>query len=202
MRRVQFLISVGFLSLILGALTGTVVDELDPKMHVTQKTEEISREEIGCLREALYYEGRGGLVGEQIMQGMVILARVADPDPQWPKTVCGVVHQARQFSYYSDVELMSRPIYAADWGRADAIARQLVREAWVMQLLPHGAECVRSYKMRDAKLASLSPVALKQLHVSAKSLGYFARTQTPVFSVGDHTFYRDREGCKYSLPTT
>lgn len=202
MRFVQKLIVLGFLSLVFGALFGSVVDDLNPSVQLARQQAAHDEEEISCLREALYYEGRGGLVGEQTMQGMVILARVKDPDPEWPKTICGVVHQPRQFSYWSSSEAMSQPIEAVAWGRADALARLLYSKAWVWQKLPHGAECVRSYKVSDTKLASLTPVALKQLHVSARSLGYFAREQVPVFNVGNHTFYQSRLGCKNPLPTT
>jgi len=212
MNTLRQLVCVSFLMILGGALFGLIADDLNPQRMLSIQANETLEEdpsrlvrdeaETGCLREALYYEGRGGLEGEQIQQGMVILARVRDPDPQWPKTICGVVKQPRQFSYNLDAELMMRPLEVPAWGRADRIARELIRDAWKEQFLPHGAECVRTYKMSDEALAKLGPKSLKQLRVSEKSLGYFAKTQKAVFTVGQHTFYQDKVGCKNPLPTT
>ncbi|HEV3245284.1 MAG TPA: cell wall hydrolase [Candidatus Paceibacterota bacterium] len=157
--------------------------------------------EIACLKEALYYEGRGGIVLEQLLQGMIILARVADKDPQWPKTICGAVAQDRQFSYYSDEDVLNRPIERAAMARADMLAKRLYFGAWKTQFLPRGWECVRFYKVSDAKLTSMDEKHLAQLKVSKRSLGYFG-TLRAVATIGSHTFYRDPERCVTPLPTT
>jgi Cell Wall Hydrolase len=207
MRIVRKWVNLLFLALIFGAVLGSAVDDAKMMMRPKPKHQIVfTEEEIGCLREAMYYEGRGGLVGEQIMQGMVIIARATDPDPQWPKTICGVVHQVMkgvpQFSYWGDKALMDLQLEGIAWGNADHLARRLANDVWREQFLPRGAECVRSYKMSDAALAKLSRKSLEQLRVSKRSLDYFERTQIPVFTVGSHTFYRDKEGCKEKLPTT
>lgn len=204
MRLRQFIV-LGFFALIGGALIGSIADDVDPNVRIAKQQAKIDHDETSCLREALYYEGRGGLVGEQIMQGMVILARVADPDPEWPKTICGVVHQIvhgrPQFSYWMDEKVLDRPIDPVAWGRANEIADYLRKKAWSWQLLPRGAACVRSFKVRDTKLAMLSEKGIEQLHVSARSLGFFSRTQKLVFTVGDTGFYQNKSGCDHPLPT-
>lgn len=201
MRLGQFIV-LGFLTLVGGALVGSIKDDLDPSVRLAKQHAEHHEKETACLREALYYEGRGGLVGEQIMQGMVILARVKDPDPQWPKTICGVVHQPGQFSYWNDPGVMGKRIDAVAWGRADEIARNLRKTAWSWQLLPHGAACVRSFKVRDEKLSRLSAKAVSQLHLKRRGLDFFGRTQKLIFTVGDSGFYQNKAGCKHPLPTT
>ena len=192
----------GFFAVVYGAGLGLVADQLNPNLKTMFSQSVDPEKEIACLQEALYYEGRGALPGERTMQGMVILARVKDPDRQWPKTICGVVHQPGQFSYWSDKKLMSARRDVIAWKLMELEARDLIRDAWKKQFLPHGAGCVRSYKLRDVLLASLKPIRLEQLHVSEKSLGFFPRTQVPVFEVGSHTFYQNKSGCKHPLPTT
>ncbi len=63
-------------------------------------------EEWQCLSEALYFEARGESVKGQFAVAEVILNRV--DSPQFPDTVCGVVHQGTgrkyqcQFTYTCD----------------------------------------------------------------------------------------------------
>jgi|GEM_PF-3164173 len=192
----------GVFAVVYGATLGLVADQLNPNLNTMFSQSVDPEKEIACLQEALYYEGRGGLPGERLMQGMVILARVKDPDRQWPKTICGVVHQPGQFSYRSDTKVMKAPRDPITWLLMGAEARDLIHDAWKKQFLPHGAGCVRSFKVRDVILASLKPIRLEQLHVSERSLGFFPRTQAPVFEVGSHTFYQNKDGCKHPLPTT
>jgi len=77
-----------------------------------------SSTQLDCLAEALYFEARGESVKGQFAVADVILNRVQSP--QFPKSVCGVIHQGEgsgrgcQFSYRCD-------------GRSDAISE---REAW------------------------------------------------------------------------
>src|SRR5581483_1012837 len=143
-RIIQKWVPLLFLIGVFGALLGSIVDDVKMLERPKPKRQLVFTEnEIGCLREALYYEGRGGLEGEQIMQGMVIIARATDPDPQWPKTICGVVHQVMkgvaQFSYWSDKPLMEKLPDPFDWSRADRLARWLSKAVWREQFFPHNA---------------------------------------------------------------
>ena len=56
--------------------------------------------EIDCLAEAIYYESRSESPLAQLAVGTVILNRVRSK--RYPNTICGVVHQTCQFSYYCD----------------------------------------------------------------------------------------------------
>lgn len=54
--------------------------------------------EVRCLETAIHYEAKGESVAGQIAVGNVILNRVATN--HFPKTVCAVVKQKNQFSWY------------------------------------------------------------------------------------------------------
>lgn len=60
-------------------------------------TENIDRREIYCLAENIYHEARGESMMGQIAVANVTMNRVASPN--WPNTVCEVVHQPWQFSW-------------------------------------------------------------------------------------------------------
>ena len=62
--------------------------------------EEIEQTELDCLSEAIYYEARGETFMSQLAVGTVIMNRVRIDT--FPDTVCNVVHQGCQFSYYCD----------------------------------------------------------------------------------------------------
>ena len=55
---------------------------------------------LWCLSTNVYHEARGESYIEQIAVSQVVLNRVADS--RWPDTVCGVVTQKNQFSWYWD----------------------------------------------------------------------------------------------------
>lgn len=147
-------------------------------------------EAVMCLAENLYHEARGESRASTYMLGMITLARVADPDPQWPKTICGVVAQDRQFSWVLDYRLATNRSEKRKWEEAEFIARDLIAHAWTRYKLPAGWECARFYKRTDGK------------GVSRASMKFFETRLFPVGSFGDHTAFQVRRGCKYPLPTT
>lgn len=53
-----------------------------------------------CLSANTYHEARGESYREQVAVSQVVLNRVADS--RWPDTVCSVVTQENQFSWYWD----------------------------------------------------------------------------------------------------
>ena len=156
------------------------------RLHIEYRREQA----IMCMAENLYHEGRGEQVGHQYLLGMLTLARVADPDPQWPKTICGVVGQDRQFSWTLDYRLATKRGEQEKWEKAKFIARDLVLHAWVRFLLPRGWACARFYKRTDGK------------GVSKKSQKFFDARLFPVGQFGSHSAFQERRGCKYPLPTT
>jgi spore germination cell wall hydrolase CwlJ-like protein len=81
--------------------------------------------ELDCLAEAVYYEARSESAKGQMAVAEVVLNRVRDPN--FPKTVCGVVFQGRyrttgcQFTFTCDGSLRVKPRGEA-WDRARAVA--------------------------------------------------------------------------------
>lgn len=81
--------------------------------------------ELNCLAEAVYYEARSEDAKGQLAVAEVVLNRVRDPN--FPKTICGVVYQGRyrvtgcQFTFTCDGALGHKPRGEA-WGRARAVA--------------------------------------------------------------------------------
>lgn len=169
-------VTLAFLALMCGGYTA----------HVHAKTEQATM----CLAENLYHEGRGEKPGNVYMIGMLTLARISDPDPQWPKTICGAVAQTRQFSWVLDYKLATNRSEQEQWERAQFIARDLIKNAWVHYLMPKGWECARFYKRSDGK------------GVSKASMRFFETRLFPVGSFGHHTAFQMRKGCSNPLPTT
>lgn len=77
-------------------------------------------ESVGCLTEALYYEARGESEEGYIAVANVIMNRVHSH--RYPNTVCEVVHQRKQFSYYSD----GRPEDFMTNGTKDEVALDII----------------------------------------------------------------------------
>jgi hypothetical protein len=59
-----------------------------------------------CLAKNIYFEARNESLKGKMAVAMVTLRRVQDP--RYPNTVCGVVYENKQFSWYSD-GLSDRP---------------------------------------------------------------------------------------------
>lgn len=78
--------------------------------------------ELFCLTEAIYFEARGEPLEGQLAVALVILNR--QHDNRFPGTVCGVVRQFKQFSYYFD----GLPEHVDDkkaWDTAERIAKSV-----------------------------------------------------------------------------
>lgn len=55
--------------------------------------------EVRCLEAAIHHEAKGESFAGKLAVGNVVLNRVASPG--FPKSVCGVVKQKKQFSWYN-----------------------------------------------------------------------------------------------------
>ncbi|HEY4488653.1 MAG TPA: cell wall hydrolase [Candidatus Paceibacterota bacterium] len=155
-------------------------------VHVQQKKEYA----VMCLAENLYHEARGELRVHQYLIGIIVIARVTDPSPEWPKTICGAVAQERQFSWVLDHRLATKRNERKKWEEAQFVARDLIENAWRAYLLPRGWQCVRWYKRTDGK------------GVSKAGQTFFDTRLFPVGQFGRHTAYRSKRGCSSPLPTT
>lgn len=54
--------------------------------------------ELRCLEATIHHEAKGESLAGKLMVGNVVLNRAASP--QYPKSVCAVVKQRKQFSWY------------------------------------------------------------------------------------------------------
>ena len=107
---------------------------------------------ITCLALNLYHEGRDQTANQQAWIAYVTLNRVADP--RWPDTVCEVVKQPDQFSWYWDGKsdfpheaeayeialALSRAILADDYRGTDALYYHTlaVSPGWSTRVNPIG----------------------------------------------------------------
>lgn len=156
----------------------------------TGRVEARSEQAAMCLAENIYHEARGEPRDAKYVLGMIWLARVADPDPQWPKTVCGAIAQEYASSWVLDYKLAADRSERKAWEDAEFIARDLIANAWSRYSLPKGWECARWYKRTDGK------------GVSKASMKFFETKLFPVGTFGSHTAYQERRGCRSPLPTT
>ncbi|MDR3571204.1 MAG: cell wall hydrolase [Candidatus Pacebacteria bacterium] len=137
-----------------------------------------------CLAENIYHEGRGESLDNQRTMGMLMLARITDPDKQWPKSICGSAAQDRAYSWVLEYRLATNRDEQRAWKTSQSVARDLIENAWSKYKLPAGWECARYYKVTGWKSK------------------YFATKLLPVGSFGKHTAYEDRKGCRIALPTS
>jgi hypothetical protein len=174
----------------LAVLAAGLVSHVTATHYEHEEAAKANQQATMCLAENIYHEARGEPTDAKYLVGMVTLARVKDPDPQWPdKTICGVIAQDRQFSWTLDYKLATTRSEQKEWADAKRIARDLIENAWTRYVMPRGWECVRYYKRTDDK------------GVSVKSAKYFSASLFPVEAFGSHTAFEDRRGCKHPLPT-
>lgn len=143
--------------------------------------------QIRCLAENIYHEARGESLEARTMVAMVTVARAIDEDPQWPKTVCEVVAQERQYSWVLDTAIARKRSEQKRWADAIALAREIYAGFGTKHVFPHGGACIRFYARTD------------QRGMSERSKKFFA-TLIPVLKSGDHTFYRSSR-CRTHMAT-
>jgi spore germination cell wall hydrolase CwlJ-like protein len=56
--------------------------------------------ELACLALTIYFEARSETTAGKVAVAQTVLQRVEDP--RWPDSVCGVVYEPAQFSWYWD----------------------------------------------------------------------------------------------------
>ena len=76
-----------------------------------------------CMAKNIYFEARNESLQGKIAIALVTMRRVQDP--RWPNTVCGVVYQNKQFSWYSD-GLSDRPRNQYSFDRIALIASAML----------------------------------------------------------------------------
>ena len=78
-----------------------------------------------CLSLALYHEARGEKLLGQLMVAKVIVNRVASP--RWPSSMCNVITQDRQFSFYRKGKAPS-PRDEEAWAKAQELTVQIIND--------------------------------------------------------------------------
>ncbi len=78
-----------------------------------------TKAEQTCLALNIYHEARGEAPSGQMAVAMVTMNRLANP--KYPKSVCGVVYQTKQFSWTGD-KILDVPKDLQAWGSAKRLA--------------------------------------------------------------------------------
>ena len=78
----------------------------DEMQNIFSNTQVYSAEDHVCMAKNIYFEARNESLQGQMAIALVTLQRVKDY--RYPNTVCGVVYENKQFSWYSD-GLSDRP---------------------------------------------------------------------------------------------
>ena len=148
--------------------------KLTPKDRETQKAiaqRRVQMAEENCLARAVYFEARSESELGQLAVAKVILNRVKDPE--YPKTICGVVYQGSgrrnscQFSFACD-GLPDDVRSASSWSNAKRIAKKAIAG--------------------DAQVASIATATNYHAdYVKPK----WAKSMKRLVKIGRHVFYED-----------
>lgn len=84
--------------------------------------------ELKCLAGAVYYESKGEPLAGQLAVAEVIINRARSG--RFPKSLCGVVTQAGQFSFVRGGAIPAVNPASSDWKTALAVAQVALNEAW------------------------------------------------------------------------
>ena len=117
--------------------------------------------DLSCLAENVYYESRGEPLVGQYAVAEVTMNRVASPD--FPDTVCEVVHARGAFSWTYQTERLQP--YGYEWRRAQSVASSV-------------------YDNREAPLVN-GALFYHATYVSPR----WAATRSQVALIGRHLFY-------------
>lgn len=126
-----------------------------------------SEAEIECLARTVYGESRNQPFNGQVAVAAVVVSRSLNP--KWPKDLCAVVRQPKQFAGYWATKNPPTGNRSAAWESAFAAAR-LATEAY--GALPESYRSVYYFTVRHERSA---------FHAKLPLQGYIA----------DHAFFRD-----------
>lgn len=189
-RRFSFAVNMLLFVALIGTLTYRVHEIHAEQLRLEQelRVAEVAREiQIRCLAENIYHEARGEPHEARRLVAMVTIARSVDDDPQWPKTICEVIAQERQYSWVLETAIATKRSEKDRWREALVLAREVYRGFGAVHKFPQGGACIRFYARTD------------QRGMSEKSKKFFA-TLIPVLAEGEHTFFRSAS-CRTLMPT-
>lgn len=84
--------------------------------------------ELKCLAGAVYYESKGEPLAGQLAVAEVIINRAQSG--RFPKSLCGVVTQAGQFSFVRGGAIPAINPASSDWKTALAVAQVALNDSW------------------------------------------------------------------------
>jgi len=82
-----------------------------------------------CLSLALYHEARGEPLLGQLMVARVIVNRMESR--RWPSSMCGVITQDRQFSFYRK-DKTPKPRDETAWAKAQKLAVEIINDPYIL----------------------------------------------------------------------
>ncbi|HVZ14003.1 MAG TPA: cell wall hydrolase [Bauldia sp.] len=135
-----------------------------------------SASEVSCLANAIYFEARGEPEKGQIAVAQVVLNRLKNP--AYPKTICSVVYQNKnvrnrcQFSFACD-GIPDRINDPKAWATSLALARKV---------------------LNDPKTLYLADVGAATHYHATYVRPRWARAMNKVEKIGDHIFYKTKDG--------
>lgn len=193
LERIALHASHAFCAIIVGIFLGA---------HVEYKTLRAEAPEVICFANILYHESRGEAREHRYTNAMLTKARRDDPDPQWPKSFCGIAGQKRQISGLLEPQRTNQKEESAWWDSL-RIAYDVYRDPWQKYRLPQGWGCARFWMVKEEIINRLPPEQLKKLGITTERAGMrFFEKLLPVGQFGSHVAYQDRRGCKSPMPTT
>lgn len=117
--------------------------------------------EKNCLAEAIYFESRSEDLNGQLLVAEVVVNR--SQDPRFPSSICGVISQKNQFSWFKNKPKLDRN--SKEWSKAIALAEDVLSE--------------------DIELPSTRSL---YFHSGRKPANWSSMRLTAVY--GNHKFYR------------
>lgn len=127
---------------------------------------QVRKRDVDCLAKNIYFEARFEPVKGQIAVGLVTINRAKSDTGMWPDTICGVVYQRRQFSWYNDGR-SDIPKNRDMYGEIRDLARDLLYTHLFTDFL-NGADHYHAVYVRR----------------------WWTRHMTRVTTIGRHIFYR------------
>jgi N-acetylmuramoyl-L-alanine amidase len=115
--------------------------------------------DLECLAENVYYESRGEPLVGQYGVAEVTMNRVASPE--FPDSVCAVVHMRGAFSWTYQTDLQAP--YGYEWRRAKAVAETIYNN--LEAPLVNGALFYHATRVTPAWAATREQVALVGRHL-------------------------------------
>jgi len=117
------------LSVVIGLVAFGIVTI--PELSAKERYAAISKEDMHCLQQNIYFEARNQSINGQIAVGWVTLHRV--DNQRFPSNICDVVWQSKQFSWTHDGKAdvpNKSPAGQRAWEDAGLIAKVVAFE-WV-----------------------------------------------------------------------